>query len=102
MAILRGPRRSPAQQVQWDERDRGVQRSFRREAEAEWNGLCPDIVVSSERDFGICLQAYQSGRPEGGRSLLPMRFQAQKRWLPMILIRGRDHIQPLVAVLGLK
>ena len=28
--------------------------------------------------------------------------QAQKRWLPMTLMRGRDQIQPLVAVLGLK
>ena len=26
----------------------------------------------------------------------------QKRWFPMTLMRGRDQIQPLVAVLGLK
>ncbi|OUP50772.1 hypothetical protein B5F19_14875 [Pseudoflavonifractor sp. An184] len=40
--IPRRSRRSPAQRVCREEEEQGNERSFRRQAETEWSGLCDD------------------------------------------------------------
>src|SRR5699024_12676656 len=40
--IPRCSRRSPAKRVRREEEEQGNERSFRRQAETEWSGLCDD------------------------------------------------------------
>ena len=64
--------------------------------------FCVDKVEHIDYKDAAKLRRFVSERSK----ILPRRHvrfsYEQKRWFPMTLMRGRDQIQPLVAVLGLK
>ena len=62
----------------WGEEGQGSERSFRRQAETEWNGLCPDedschLLKKVDENFSLrCPSAKKTGllqdyRPAGRR-----------------------------------
>ncbi len=43
---IRDPNEAQRSGFVWERRGKGAQRSFRRQAETEWSGLCPDDVAA--------------------------------------------------------